>query len=201
MSKYQFTLISFYQINNEQDIVRNIVFLNLLEKWKKSVDKGKSFGALFIELSKAFDCLDHELLTEKTNTYGFSQPALRLIHDYISNRKQRKKIGDNLVYGQKYLAFHKSQFLVHFLKIFSRRISFFYIFLADLFLVVKDIDISSDARDSAPFIVKNDIDNVNAYLEQASGALFNRFKNNRLKNNIDKCHVLVSMKKFVSIKI
>ena len=79
-------MISFYQINNvsfEKDIVRNIAFLNLLEKWKKSVDKGKSFGALFIELSKAFDCLDHELLTEKTNTYGFSQPALRLIHDYI----------------------------------------------------------------------------------------------------------------------
>ena len=67
--------------------------------------------------------------------------------------------------------------------------------------MVNDIDIASHARDSAPFIVKNNIDNVNAYLEQASGALFNRFKNNRLKNNIDKCHVLVSMKKFVSIKI
>ena len=88
--------------------------MNLLEKWKESVDKGKLFGALFVELWKTFDCLYHELLTEKTNTYGFSQPALRLIHDCISNRKQRTKIGDNLVYGKKYLAFHKSQFLVHF---------------------------------------------------------------------------------------
>ena len=184
-------MIGFYQINNvgfEKDIVRNIVFLNLLEKWKESVDKGKSFGALFIELSKAFDCLYHELLTEKTNSFGFSQPALRLIHDYISNRKQRTKIGDNLVYGKKYLAFHKSQFLVQFLKIFSWRISFF---------VVKDIDVASHAHDSVPFIVENNIDNVNAYLERASGALFNRFK----KNNVDKCHALVTMKKFVSIKI
>ena len=67
--------------------------------------------------------------------------------------------------------------------------------------MAKDIDVASNARDSAPFIAKNNIDNVNAYLEQASGALFNRFKKNRLKNNIDKCHVLVSIKKFVSIKI
>ena len=63
--------------------------------------------------------------------------------------------------------------------------------------MVKDIDVASHAHDSVPFIVENNIDNVNSYLERASGALFNRFK----KNNVDKCHALVTMKKFVSIKI
>ena len=53
----------------------------LLEKWKNSVGKGKSHGALLTDLSKTFDCLDHELLTAKFNTYGFSVPALRLIND------------------------------------------------------------------------------------------------------------------------
>ena len=66
--------------------------LNLLDKWKNSTDKGKAFGALLTDLSKAFDCLDHELLTAKLNAYGFTLPALRLIHDYLSNRKQRTKI-------------------------------------------------------------------------------------------------------------
>ena len=61
--------------------------LNLLEKWKNCVDKGKVFGALLTDLSKAFDCLDHELLIAKLNAYGFNLPALRLIHDYLSNRK------------------------------------------------------------------------------------------------------------------
>ena len=69
--------------------------LNLLEIWKNSVDKGKSFNALLTDLSKAFDCLDHELLTAKLNAYEFTLPALRLIHDYLSNRKQRTKIDDN----------------------------------------------------------------------------------------------------------
>ena len=64
----------------------------MLETWKRSVDKIKVFGALLKDLSKAFDCLNHELLTAKLNAYGFSLPALRLINDYLSNRKQRTKI-------------------------------------------------------------------------------------------------------------
>ena len=51
-----------------------------------------------------------------------------------------------------------------------------------------------------PFIVENNI-NVIASSVQGSDALFNRFKNNRLKNNIDKCLVLVSTGKSVGIKI
>ena len=35
------------------------------EKWKRSVDKCKMFGALMADLSKAFDCNDHELLIAK----------------------------------------------------------------------------------------------------------------------------------------
>ena len=57
--------------------------LKMLEKWKRSVHGGKVFGALLTDLSKAFDCLDHELLIAKLNAYGFSLPALRLMNDYI----------------------------------------------------------------------------------------------------------------------
>ena len=77
----------------------------------------------------------------------------------------------------------------------------FNIFLADLCFVVKDIDITSYADDCTPFIVENNIDNVTASLEQVSYALFNWFKNNHLKNNIDKCHVLVSTNKPIGIKV
>ena len=99
--------------------------LNLLEKWKNFVYKGKSFGALLTDLSKAFDCLDHELLTAKLNAYGFTLSALRLIHDYLSNKNKEQRLMIIIVFGQKYyLAFLTVQVLLHFFLIFSWLISF-----------------------------------------------------------------------------
>ena len=67
----------------------------MLEKWKRSANGGKVFGALLTDLSKVFDSLDHELLIAKHNAYGFSLPALRPINDYSSNRRQRTRIGNS----------------------------------------------------------------------------------------------------------
>ena len=43
--------------------------ITLIEKWKKSIDNGGAFGALFTDLSKAIDCLSHELLIVKLVFY------------------------------------------------------------------------------------------------------------------------------------
>ena len=66
----------------------------MIEKWKKSVDNGGAFGALLTDLSKAFDCLSHELLIAKLEAYGFENKSLVTIYDYLTNRKQRVKINN-----------------------------------------------------------------------------------------------------------
>ena len=47
-----------------------------------------------MDLSKAFDTLDHDLLVAKLHAYGFSNNALRLIKSYLSDRWQRVKINN-----------------------------------------------------------------------------------------------------------
>ena len=82
----------------------------------------------------------------------------------------------------------------------SRPTSIQYI-LADLFFIVKDIDIASYADDNTPFIVEDNIENVISSLEEAANALFDWFDNNRLKSNPDKCHALVSTNKHLNMKV
>ena len=48
---------------------------------------------IFLDLSKAFDCLSHDLLIAKLEAYGFDKSALKLIYDYLRGRKQRTKVG------------------------------------------------------------------------------------------------------------
>ena len=45
------------------------------------------------DLSKAFDCLSHELIITKLHAYGFDKQALELINSYLSEKKQRTKLG------------------------------------------------------------------------------------------------------------
>ena len=47
--------------------------ITLIEKWKESVENGEAFLTLFTDLSKAFDCLSHELLIAKLDAYGFDR--------------------------------------------------------------------------------------------------------------------------------
>ena len=66
----------------------------MLEKLKLSIDnKGLSRGVL-MDLSKAFDAINHPLMLAKLHAYGFSKQALATICSYFSSRKQRIKINN-----------------------------------------------------------------------------------------------------------
>ena len=66
--------------------------LNLLKNWQKTLDRSGVLGTVLIDLSKAYDCLPHDLLIAKLSAYGFKDSATSLISDYLSKRYQRVKI-------------------------------------------------------------------------------------------------------------
>ena len=126
--------------------------LSMLEKWKSAVDSQKRFGALLTDFSKAFDCLSHDLLNEKLNAYGFSIDSLRLVQDYLTNRKQRTRI--NLAYS----SWEEILFGVPQGSILGPLL--FNIFLCDLFFIMGDIDFAGYADDNTPYTIGNDIEDV-----------------------------------------
>ena len=132
----------------------------MLQKWEQADDNGQIFGALLTDLSKAFDCLNHELLIAKLNAYRFELTILKVIHDYVSNRKQRTNLNRThsswleIVFG-----IWQSSILGPLL---------FNISLADLLLILNNVDIASYADDNNPYVVPDDSNGVFAYLEKIS---------------------------------
>ena len=67
--------------------------LTLTEHWREELDKRKVIAAVAIDLSKAFDCLPHDLILEKLKFYGMNDNSVSLLQSYLSSRYQRVKLG------------------------------------------------------------------------------------------------------------
>ena len=69
--------------------------ITLLEKWHIFLDNNGFDGAILMDLSNAFDTVNHNLLIAKLQACGFSMKALKLIESYLSNRWQRTKVNNS----------------------------------------------------------------------------------------------------------
>ena len=69
--------------------------MKCIDNWKSALDKQHYIGALFMDLSKAFDCLPRGLIIAKLHAYGLELPACNLLFSYLHGRKQRVKISNS----------------------------------------------------------------------------------------------------------
>ena len=69
--------------------------LHIVNKWATELDKGNMVGTFFLDLSKAFDFVNHDLLLKKLAVYHFSQHSIERFKSYLRNRKQLVQI-DNV---------------------------------------------------------------------------------------------------------
>ena len=61
---------------------------NIIGKWLCKIDAGKLTGVLFIDLSKAFDTVNHDVLLKKLLSFGICQNTFNLFSSYLRNRTQ-----------------------------------------------------------------------------------------------------------------
>ena len=155
--------MSFYQDTNVV-LERDIVHKNVSSPCLKSGDNKKTFRVLLTGLSKAFNCLSHELLLGKLHACGFSIPALRLVQSYLKNRNQRTQINSSYSCWEEIL-FGVSQGSILGPLLFN-------IFLCDSFYMMSDTDF---ADVNTPYVSADIIDEVIKRLEAASVKLFKWF--------------------------
>ena len=63
------------------------VLIRLIEEWRKNLDDDYIVGAVLMNLSKTFDCIPHDLLIAKLDSYGLDINLLKYINSYLDNGK------------------------------------------------------------------------------------------------------------------
>ena len=61
-------------------------------KMEKALDGKECAGTILTDLSKAFECLHHDLLIVKLDAYGFEKTEQICIYNYLKERKQKTKV-------------------------------------------------------------------------------------------------------------
>ena len=87
--------LSIFQCGFSKKYSTQHVLIAMIEEAGIILDKGGTFGALLTDLSKAFDCMTHDLLIAKLHALNFDMNALNLIFDYLTGRKQRVKMNSS----------------------------------------------------------------------------------------------------------
>ena len=95
IENYMENILSNFQCGFRKGFNTQQCLMGMTEKAKSIMDKGRHFSTLLTDLSKAFDCLPHDLLIAKLDAYRFKNDALYLIFNYLNNRKQRVKINSS----------------------------------------------------------------------------------------------------------
>ena len=133
----------------------------------------------------------HDLLISKLHEYGLDLVSLKILQDYLTNRKQRTKVD----------SFSWEEILSGVPQGSTLGLLLFNIFMCDMSFIFKTTGFNGYANDYAPFVVRENTANVIKALEDIGENLIKWFLDNQMKLNTDKCHVLLNSKEPNTIKI
>ena len=154
--------------------------MSMLEMWKNTLDKGGYVSAIFMDLSKAFDTLNHNLLIAKLGAYGFERDSLSFMKSYLKDRQQRVRVNNNFSSWEKIIAGVPQGSILGPL--------LFNIFINDLFVFVSSSNLSNYADDITLYASGFNLEEVKKCLSTDFDAVTTWFYENHMTFNARKCH-------------
>ena len=70
--------------------------LEATNSWSVNIDNGLINGVVFIDLKKASDTIDHQIILQKLENYGIDHNSLKWFESYLTGRTQKCKVNDRL---------------------------------------------------------------------------------------------------------
>ena len=163
---------------------------SLIERWKNTIDQN-GYGAILMDLSKAFDTINHDLLIAKLGAYGFDTESLKLIRSYLTNRFQRTKVNTSFSSWSKlFLGVPQGSVLGPLL---------FNIYINDLFYLTEMTDVCNYADDTTFHACELDLESLITRLKHDAAFAIEWFESNYMMLNQDKCHFLFSVHKYETL--
>ena len=151
------------------------VLIRLLEKWRRCLDRSRLVGTILMDLSKAYDCLLHDLLIAKLAAYRLDISSLSLLYSYLNNRYQRVEIGSHRITARKIkIGVPQGSVLGPLL---------FNIFANDICLINLGLEICNFVDDNTLYSCGHDLQEIVTNLENDLCKLLKWFKNNGMVVN------------------
>lgn len=151
-----------------------------------SLDVSQCVGAIYCDLSKAFDCVNHSILLGKLERYGLNGPAFSLITSYLSNRKQAVSVSNSGKFQNNWLSttsgVPQGSILGPFL---------FSIYLNDLSSNIRSDTTVCYADDTTVLSTFPNIHGLEALMTQTYDELLSWFRSNGLHLNGDKTKIML----------
>ena len=157
------------------------VLIRLIEEWREYLDKDFVVGAVMTDLSKAFDCIPHDLLIAKLEAYGLGEKTLSYIFSYLRNRNQCVRINDKKSDFQKIISGVPRDSITGPI--------LFHFSINDLFFLVSST--SMHMTDDNSLSSANTVTELKNTLQSESEVIVNWLKNNKMLAHSEKFQAII----------
>ena len=148
-------------------------------KMERRLSIKERMSTIFMDLSKAFDCINHVLLLAKLKAYGFSENTLKLMCSYSKDRRQAVKMNYN------FCSYKKVQAVVPQGSIDDPLL--FNLFINDLVLFLSETFLSNYADDNNLYSIGRELNIIKEKLRKNFKVVTDWFSENYMSLNPTKC--------------